>query len=367
VLAWKELRRRPIRTVLTACGVAAGVTSYLLLVGSAQGLSHQYRAAASYFGADIVVQQAGVTSVWGSAIAPDDVAALRRIPGVGHVSRIGLGKTKLVGSPFFLVFGLDPAEPLIGNIPLQSGRRPRQDASEMLLGVHASTRLRMGVGGTLDVRGRAFRVSGIYGSGMATLDAGGILGLPATQQLFNLQQAVNVVFLDLTGEVDAGTVVGEIAATLPRLDAVLAGGWSSTFGHVALVDSFARFLASLAVLLAALGVAVVLQMSAVERTAELAVLRAIGWSRGRVVRLVLAEAFLVTLLGFALATLFSELTLALVRSSQLGYTAPFLPPHLSARVLAEGLAVAVVAGSLGSLAPLIWAVRVAPARALRSA
>lgn len=366
MLAWKELRRRPVRTALTASGVAAGVASYLLLVGAAQALREQYRAAGSYFGAEVVVQQAGATSVWGSALAPDDVAALGRIRGVERVSRLGLGKTKLVGAPFFLVFGLDPAEPLVGRLPLRSGRRPRKGEGEMLVGAHAAARLRAEVGGTLDVRGRTFRVSGIYASGVAVLDAGGVLDLPAAQQLFNLQQAVNVVFLDLARDADAGTVAGEIASKLPRTDAVLAGGWASAIGYVALVDGFARFFAAVALLLAGMGVAIVLQTSAVERTAELAVLRAVGWSRGRVVRLVLAEALLLTLLGFAGAALLSELTLELARSSQLGYVTPFLPAHLSARILAEGLAVALLAGALGTLAPLAWAVRVSPARALRA-
>jgi putative ABC transport system permease protein len=366
VLAWKELRRRPVRTALTASGVAAGVASYLLLVGSAQGLLRQYRAAASFFGADVVVQQAGVTSVWGSAIAPDDVAALGRVGGVAHLSRIGLGKTKLVGTPYFLVFGLDPAEALIGHVPLRSGRPPRSGAGEMLLGEHASSRLRARPGDTLDVRGRTLRVSGVYATGLAALDSGGILDLADAQSLFNLRDAVNVVFLDLDDEVGAASVTREIAATLPRVDAILAGGWASSFGHVDLIEGFARFLASLAILLSALGVAVVLQMTAVERTAEIAVLRAIGWGRGRVARLVLSEALLVTLLGFVLAASFSEVALALARASRLGYAAAFLPQHLSPRLLAEAFAVAVVAGSLGSLAPLAWAVRVAPARALRA-
>ena len=366
MLAGKELRRRPVRTALTAAGVAAGVTSYLLLVGSAQGLLRQYGAATSFFGADVVVQQSGVTSVWGSTIAPEDVAELGRMRGVVHLSRIALGKTKLVGSPYFLVFGLDPKEALIGHVPLRSGRAPFIGADEILLGTEASFRLRTSVGGTLDVRGRTFTVSGVYATGLAMPDSGGIVDLSAAQQLFNHQQVVNLVFLNVAG-VSAGTVAREIATRLPRVDAILAGGWASSFGHAALIDGFARFLAGLAVLLSALGVAVILQMSAVERTSELAILRAIGWSRGRVARLVLAETVLVTLLGFVLAALFSEAFLAIARSSRFGYAAAFLPPHLSPRLLAEALGVSTIAGSLGSLGPLIWAVRVAPARALRAA
>jgi putative ABC transport system permease protein len=347
--------------------VAAGVATYLLLLGSAQGLLRQYAAATSYFGADVVVQQAGVTSVWSSALEPADVEALRLCRGVASLSRVGFGKTKLIGAPYFLVFGLDPDEALVAQIPLLKGQRMLSGAGEILLGAHASTRLGYSVGATLDVRGRSLRVSGVYATGLAALDSGGIVDLPTAQQLFNLREAVNVAFLEVDDETEAPSIVRQIATASPRVDAVLAGGWASTFGHVTLIDGFTRFLAGLAVLLSATGVAVVLQMSAVARTSELAVLRAIGWSRGRVARLVLLEAILVTLLGFVLGALLSELTLAVAHSGRLGYAAAFLPAHLSPRLLLEALVVSGAAGAIGSLAPLAWALRVAPARALRAA
>lgn len=366
MLALRELRRRPVRTAVTAAGVAAGIASYLLLVGSAEGLLRQYRTATSLFGADVVVQQAGVTSVWSSAVSPEDVASLRAMRGVAGISRVGLGKTKLIGAPLFLVFGVDPSEGLVSRIPVRSGRLPRPDTAEIALGAHAAARLRASTGGELDVRGRTFRVTGVYATGLAALDAGGIVDLPAAQRLFNLQQAVNILFLDVTTGTDPVTVARRAAAARPGLDAVLAGGWASTFGHVELIEGFARFLAGLAVLLAALGIAVVLQASAVERTAEIAILRAIGWSRSRVARLVLVEALLVSFLGLALGALVSEAAIVVARSGQPGYAAAFLPPHLPWRLLAEALVVAAFAGLAGSASALSWAIRVAPARALRA-
>ena len=224
-LAFHGLRRHPRRTVLTASGVAAGACAYMLLVGSAQGLLRHFRAVTTFFGADFVVQQAGATSPWGSVLSETDVEAMRAARGVVHASRIGLGKTRLIGTPYFLVFGLDPAEPLLGRIPVIAGRRPRPDADEVLLGEQAAARLRTGVMQTLDVRGRRLAVSGVYRTGHAVLDAGGILDLALTQRLFNLRDAVNLVFLELTGDVAARVVAGELARTRPGLDIMPAMVW----------------------------------------------------------------------------------------------------------------------------------------------
>ncbi len=365
-LAFHGLRRHPRRTVLTASGVAAGACAYVLLVGSAQGLLRHFHAVTTFFGADFVIEQAGATSPWGSLLSETDVRAMRSVRGIAHASRIALGKTRLIGTPYFLVFGLDPAERLLGRMPLVAGRPPRPEADEVLLGEQAAARLRAAVMQTLDVRGHRFTVSGIYRTGHAVLDAGGILDLTVTQRLFNLRDAVNLVFLELTGDVGAGMVAGELARARPGLEIMPARVWGESYGQFELIDAFAHFLAGLAVLIAAFGVSNVLHMSIAERSSELAVLRAIGWTRQRVAALVLAESAAVVVLGVVLAFVVSELLLVLARSAAVGstFTATFLPPHVSAGLFAEAVAVSFIAALLGVVAPLIRAIRIHPATAL---
>ncbi len=57
----------------------------------------------------------------------------------------------------------------------------------------------------------------------------------------------------------------------------------------------------------------------------------------------------------------------LINSTWVGslQTAGFLPPHLSARVTLEGVAVSFLGGLLGVTPPLLRAIRVRPADALR--
>ncbi len=366
-LALVGLRRHPRRTVLTAAGVAIGACAYMLLVGSAAELLRHFHAVTTFFGTDLVVQQAGATSPWGSQLSDADVSAMRAVRGVAYASRIGLGKTRLIGTPYFLVFGVDPAERLLGRIPVVAGRRPRPGADEVLLGEQAAARLRTGATQTLDVRGRRLTVSGVYRTGHAVLDAGGILDLGLTQRLFNLRDGVNLVFLDLTGEVRPTDVVRELAGTRPGLDITPARVWGESYGQFELIDAFARFLAGLAVLIAALGVSNVLHMSIAERATELAVLRAIGWTRRRVAALVLTESVLVIVLGVAIAFVASGVLLAVARSGPVGstFTATFLPPRVSFGLAAEAAAISSVAGLLGTAAPLVRAARIRPAAALR--
>ena len=365
--ALRNLLARPRRTLLTIAGVAVGASSYLLFVGSARGFLEQFRELAVVFGADVVVQQAGSTSPWNSVLAETEVLALRASDAAVTVSRLGLGKARIVGAPFFLVFGLDPKEPLLARTRVVRGRELRIGADEMLLGVLSAERLRMEGGSEIDLRGRRLRVVGVYRTGHRVLDSGGVIDLAIAQQLFNLRGSVSLAFLDLVDPSSAPLTAARIRQRIPGVDASTVGEWVESYGQFVVVEDFARFLALLALVIAGLGVSNVLHVSVGERTQELALLRAIGWSRRRIAGHVLAEAVLVTLAGAAAAVPICELVLFLIGSARVGSmeTAGFLPPHLSFAVVLEGTAVSALAGVLGALGPLRRAMSVLPAVALR--
>ena len=98
-----------------------------------------------------------------------------------------------------------------------------------------------------------------------------------------------------------------------------------------------------------------------ERTAELAVLKAIGYSDGFVLRLVLAESLAVALaggaLGLGLAKLFT------LRGDPTRGLLPFF--HLPADAVALGLALALVIGAISGVVPALSAMRLRVVDALR--
>ena len=363
----RSLLARPRRTLLTIAGVAIGACSYMLFVGSAKGFLEQFRELAVVFGAEVVVQQAGATSPWNSILPDAQVTGLRTAEPAATVSRLGLGKARIVGSPFFLVFGLDPGEALLARTLVVRGRGLLPGADEILLGVQAAERLRMEAGTEIDLRGRRLRVVGIFRTGHRVLDAGGVIDLAIAQRLFNLNGSVSLAFLDLDDRSTAAATAARIRKSLPGLEVSTASEWVESYGQLVVVEDFARFLALLALLVAGFGISNVLHVSVGERTQELALLRAIGWSRRRIAAQILAEALLVTIAGAVAAVPIAELILFLIASARLGSmeTAGFLPPHLSFAVVLEGAAVSALAGVLGAFGPLRRAMRVRPAVALR--
>jgi putative ABC transport system permease protein len=370
LITLRNVLRRPRRTILTAAGVAVGAATYMVLLTAGRGLLEQFSESAKILGAEVVVQQKGVTSPWNSVVPPDIPEKVARLPHVSRVSSMVLGKTRFLGASYFLVFGVGAADPILSGLPLLDGKlmTPSATHNEMLVGSRAAERFELATGDRIEARNMRFEVIGVYETGRAVLDNGAIMDLPVAQTVFNISDGANLLFLDLDDPDRIETVAEEINRRFPEVESHPTSGWVESYGQVTMIRTFSRFLALIALVIAMLGVSNVMHISVSERTKELAILRAIGWSRWRVASLVLFEGTTLSLLGGLFGIPLGAAVLFIVGSiDAVGYsTAGLIPLGLTLGAAVEGVLVCSLAGAFGSLTPLIRALRLQPAQALRS-
>ena len=110
--------------------------------------------AATILGAEIVVQQEGVTSPWNSVVPPDIPEKVFSLPHVSRVSSIVLGKTRFLGASYFLVFGVGAADPILSGLPLLDGKAmtPGATQNEILVGSWAAERFELAAGDRIEAR-----------------------------------------------------------------------------------------------------------------------------------------------------------------------------------------------------------------------
>jgi len=118
----------------------------------------------------------------------------------------------------------------------------------------------------------------------------------------------------------------------------------------------------LAIVVGVLGVMNTMMMTVFERTQEICILLAIGWKRGRIMRMVLWESALLGFLGGVIGTLLGVVGVKLL------VTAPamrgLLEPDLSPRLLFTAVAIAMVVGVVSGLYPAWRSSRLPPSQAL---
>jgi putative ABC transport system permease protein len=104
-------------------------------------------------------------------------------------------------------------------------------------------------------------------------------------------------------------------------------------------------------------------MSVIERTKELGILRAVGWRRSRVLRMILGESAAISLAGAIFGSVFSWVLVLIL--SAWPRTTLLVPATISTAALIPGFAVAIIAGIAGSVYPAVHAASVPPIESLR--
>jgi putative ABC transport system permease protein len=129
-------------------------------------------------------------------------------------------------------------------------------------------------------------------------------------------------------------------------------------------EGMAWLTSAVALIVGAIGMLNTMAMSVFERTGELGLLRAVGWRKRRVIRMILAEAEVLSVSAAVLGTLAARLLTRFL--ANVGPTRGLIEGRFDPDVIARGFLVAVLLGLVGALYPALRAASLAPTEALRN-
>ncbi|MFL5911152.1 MAG: ABC transporter permease [Gaiellaceae bacterium] len=353
-LVRKNLLRRPVRTLLTAAGVALGVALIVALLSIAAGTERTAGDLIHVGRADFGLFQSGVSDATKSLLPVSLETRVAHDPGVAQTALVFLYVTTVDGQASSLVLGLAPDEFAAQRLTLVSGTR-----TGALAGDHFDAHL----GEAVRIGRRSFPVTGIFHSGNRFEDSGVVLPLATVQALANRR-----------GEV---TSIGVVAKPGQRPQAV-ATRLEKKYGITAVVepgqavnvDTSSRLIVDvgwvisvLALIVGGIGVTNTMAMSVFERVREIGILRAVGWSGRRIAALIVSEALGISLVALALGLGVGVLAAHLF-TAQTGLST-LVTPTFTAGVFGWGLAFALGVGVVGAIYPAWRALRLSPIEALR--
>lgn len=359
---WSNLRRRLIRTLMTAAGVAIGVGLIVALLSIAAGVRDAAGALIHVGRADFGLFQEGVSDLTRSLLPESLAQRVARQPAVAETARIKLYLTTVNGRGSFLLFGLDPREFPARRLVITAGTRAHGE--EALVGDGAAGPLRVGPGGTLRVGRREFRVAGLYHSGNRFEDTGAVLPLDVVERLAGRPGEVTSIAVSVKAGVTPRAATRQLERRFPGVVAVTEPGQAVRVDTTARLVVDAGWMFSLiALLVGGFGVTNTMAMSVYERTREIGVLRAVGWPARRVAVMIVSEALGIGLMALAVGLLLGYLAARLF-TDRSGLSA-LMSPNFGPMVFAWGLAFALGVALLGALYPAWRATRLTPIEALR--
>jgi putative ABC transport system permease protein len=356
---------RKLRLTFTSLTVAIGVLAVVTLGVVNHSLRSSAFALLQTGRADFTVAQKGVSDLLNSSINEDQVAQIGAYPGVGRVTGALLGTTKVGASnPLFVEIGIASTSLADFGVTVVSGRAFGADAThEVMLGWRAARTLGKHVGDTV-VIDNPYTVVGIYRTGQALGDAGAMFPLVPFQAEQRQAGQVTVIFVQVAQGIDVTALQRRIDRDNPELVTVRTiAEYGRADRSLALLSAADRGTAVLAVLIGAVIVMSTMLMTFLERIREFGILSAVGWSRRRVLALVLGESLAMALLGAVLGVAGSFAATAAVQ--QLPGLQGVLHPEYASTSFWRALETALAMTLLGACYPAYKAAWLAPLEALR--
>lgn len=248
----------------------------------------------------------------------------------------------------------------------------RLTGSEALIGVELAADLGVAVGDKItiavaDGRDDVFTVGAIFDLGNKDVNQRWVLvSLPVAQTLLDLVGGVSAIDLRVTEIFKADAVAAEVASR----EGLVADSWMKINAQLLVglrsQDSSKWMIQFFVIVAVALGIASVLVVSVVQKSREIGILRAVGASSARVMRIFLVQGALVgvagSVIGCALGALLATLFASLAKNAD---GSPTFPVDLSPSLFVAATAVAIVTGLVAAVAPARRAASLDPAGVIR--
>jgi len=365
----RNLLRRKTRTLLTVLGVCVGVTAIIALGALADGFRAGYGSMMSGSKADLVLSQPDAMDVSYSAVDESVGVVLGAMPEVKAASGMLQGLTQAEGEPFFIVFGYSADSFMLDRFRIKEGvglyeHIPRElRGTPALLGSAAAEVMDKQVGDTLRVTSTTYRIVGIYETGDAFEDSAALLRLEDAQELLGKDRQVSLFYIRLEEPGLRSRLEERIVRQWPDLKVSGTTEFADKQSLQAILQAFVWVIGGLAIVIGGVGMLNAQLMAVFERTREIGVLRAMGWSRRRVLGMILGESVLVCLAGGVLGILLGWLLL--LGLSQITVLMGTRTGNIGFWLIAQAMLVVLVMGLVGGLYPAWRASQLPPVEALR--
>jgi putative ABC transport system permease protein len=384
-LAWRSLRARPLRSFLTAAGIALGVAVLFASLSAGATMDAAVERAATD---EIGHAALRVDALEEQGLSPEAVAAITKVAGVEVAAPALERKTYLAANPNrsssaeltppVTVLGIDPvAEPKLHDLSLAAGVGLRADEGQTALVTQTlASAEHLRVGDPITLNGGAsgpvaFQIAGIVsGDGPLPEAAGRLVFVPlaAAQSLFGTT-GVTRVDLGLRAGTTTDELMGQLEASISSEPYLLSRPEDLAASLRSETDGFRSTLLLVAAVVLFAGAFLIfntLSMTVAERSREVGLLRAAGTTRSQVMSFVLLQALALgvggSFVGVVLGVGVAALTLSWVNS-----TGPVTlgAPDVSASLALIALVIGVMVTLAASLEPAWRAGRISPVEALR--
>jgi putative ABC transport system permease protein len=356
-MLWGNIIARPLRSSLSIIAIAIQVILVLLIVGLTSGVISEWGKRQEGVGADLLVQppNASIFFAFSSAVMQESLGdKIGELPGVDVVA-----PTLILTEPksFVIVYGIDfkSFNALSRGFLFRSGR-PFDSPDEAIADDIIAQTKHLQVGDHITLLNHTFTICGIVAHGKG---ARYFIPLKTAQDIAGADKRVSMFYVRSKGDTE-GTRAQIIKLTpQDRVRSMAEYVTLMSSSNLPQLKPFTRTMVGLGIIISFLVVLLNMHTMVMERTREIGILKALGLSRLGILRMLLGETLIITILGCLLGIATTYIVQAIVKE-----TIPSLPILITTQWVFSAAMLAVFGAAIGALYPTLRAASYDPVVAL---
>ena len=354
---WGSITARPLRSFLSVIAIAIQVILVLMIVGLTSGVISEWGKRVEGVGADILVQPPNSSIFFAFVSVGMQESLGEQLGGLSGVDEVAPTVILTDSKLLTLVYGIDYQRfsALSKGFLFRDGRQFEGPDEVIADDIIAQTR-HLKVGSQISLLNHTFSVCGIVAHGKG---ARFFIPLHTAQDVAGAEKRVSMFYVRSKGDTEATRA--QILKLMPENSVRSMSEYVTlmTSSNLPQLRPFTRTMVALGVVISFLVVLLNMHTMVLERTREVGILKALGFSRFDVVRMLLGETLILTLLGTSLGIALTFLTQAILKQSN-----PGLPILISPSWLFSAVVLALVGASTGAIYPALRAASHDPVVAL---
>jgi len=354
---WGSITARPLRSFLSVIAIAIRAILVLMIVGLPSGVISEWGKRVEGVGADILVQPPNSSIFFAFVSVGMQESLGEKIGALSGVDEVA--PTVILTEPkhLVMVYGIDfqSFNALSKGFLFRDGR-PFEGPDEVIADdIIAQTR-HLKVGSQITLLNRAFTVCGIVAHGKG---ARFFIPIRTAQEIAGAEKRVSMFYVRSKGDTEATRA--QILKLMPENSIRSLSEYVTlmTSSNLPQLRPFTRTMVALGIVVSFLVVLLNMHTMVMERTREIGILKALGFSRLDVVQMLLGETLILTLMGTGLGIALTFLTQTILKQTNPGLTI-LIPTGW----IFSAIALALVGAATGAIYPALRAASYDPVVAL---
>ncbi len=369
-LILKNPFRNKTRSLLAIIGIAIGIATIVALGLITVSLEDSTETTLKEGSAEITATKIGSSLASSSGNLNESyVEELSKVDGVektaGMLESTVIDTSKKSDSSRygFSLYGAKTDDLSIVGINNINGSVFNENENELIVGKSLAEEENYTIGDKVDVYGKEFKITGIYETGSIFYDSAMYTGLSKLQNLTDNEEKISSISIKIKKDANLTTVNDKIKNEYnDTLRTITAEEMTQTIDDtLGMINSATTAIEALAIIIGGLGVINTMMMTVFERTREIGVLKSVGWSKKRILSMIMGESIVLTIISGIIGSILGVLAVFILFK----LNGDNMTIIYNINIFIKAFLVALSVGIIGGLYPAIKASRLSPTEALR--